>query len=185
MFKHIILILTVVLFALNVHSQTEKAKIIGYSMDSLTHEFIRYGNAILYELVDSQLIELETFQTGRNGMFEFYVEPGKEYKVLGNAPEYLAEIIPVSKPGAGEEVFLEIPLRLKDIIGWGGTLALLDPLKRAKLLYSFRDFISGELITNVSWALYIQIALEESEYMYLRRGSISSGVHGCRSRLSI
>ncbi|MEO0469192.1 MAG: OmpA family protein [Bacteroidota bacterium] len=63
----------------------------GIIRDKKTQQPIEFATAILYEYQpDNSIIALDTFKTDQSARYEFPLEVEKRYKVLGNAPEYLA-----------------------------------------------------------------------------------------------
>ena len=63
----------------------------GTIRDKETKEAVAFATVILYELdAERNLIPVDTFQTDQTAKYEFQLEENKEYKIVGNAPEYLA-----------------------------------------------------------------------------------------------
>jgi peptidoglycan-associated lipoprotein len=63
----------------------------GIIRDKETKEPISYATAILYEYQgENNIVPLDTFNTTEDARYEFKLKVDKRYKVLGNAPEYLA-----------------------------------------------------------------------------------------------
>jgi outer membrane protein OmpA-like peptidoglycan-associated protein len=54
-----------------------------------------------------QLIPLDTFNTDQSAQYRFALQPGKDYKLIGNAPEYLANEVQVSTRDATKSMDLE------------------------------------------------------------------------------
>ena len=55
------------------------------------------------------------YSTDQSAKYELELEVGQVYKVLGNAPEYLADEIKVSPQKAGEELFQNILIELEPL----------------------------------------------------------------------
>lgn len=100
----------------------------GLVRDRDTEQPIPFATAILYELdQDGFIVPLDTFETDQSAQFVFPLQFEKDYKVLGNAPEYLANEIDVSTVGVGpgvlernidiglESIFLGKPIVLQNI----------------------------------------------------------------------
>jgi len=63
----------------------------GVIRDKYTKEPIEYATATLYQFEeDGSITELETYNTAEDARYQFKLKVDKRYKVLGNAPEYLA-----------------------------------------------------------------------------------------------
>ncbi|MEO0898183.1 MAG: OmpA family protein [Bacteroidota bacterium] len=63
----------------------------GVIRDKFTKEPIPYATATLFQYEeDGSLTELETFNTVDDAAYQFKLKVDRKYKVLGNAPEYLA-----------------------------------------------------------------------------------------------
>jgi outer membrane protein OmpA-like peptidoglycan-associated protein len=56
---------------------------------------------------EGQLIPLDTFNTDQSAQYRFSLKPGKDYKLIGNAPEYLANEVQVSTRDATQSADLE------------------------------------------------------------------------------
>lgn len=69
----------------------------GIIRDKDTKQEIPFATAILYGYTEQgALIALDTFNTDQEAQYEFPLEKDKDYKVLGNAPEYFANEVEVS-----------------------------------------------------------------------------------------
>ncbi len=91
----------------------------GLIRDKETKEPIPFATAILYELVDgNRSPALDTFNTDQRARYEFALEAEKEYVVLGNAPDYLANEEAVSTMGIEQntELVQNIDIELEPII---------------------------------------------------------------------
>ena len=100
----------------------------GLVRDRDTQLPIPFATAILFEKdTDGFLIPLDTFSTGPNADYYFDLQFDRQYKVLGNAPEYLANEIEVSTEGvtagilernidiALEPIYASLPIVLQNI----------------------------------------------------------------------
>ena len=100
----------------------------GLVRDRDTQLPIPFATAILFEKdTEGFLVPLDTFSTGPNADYYFDLEFDKQYKVLGNAPEYLANEIEVSTEGvtagilernidiALEPIYASLPIVLQNI----------------------------------------------------------------------
>lgn len=77
----------------------------GTIRDKDTREPVSFALAILYEITENEeVIPLDTFQTDQTGGYEFELEEEKRYKIVGNAPEYLANEEYVSTVDADDNV---------------------------------------------------------------------------------
>ena len=91
----------------------------GLIRDKETKQPIEFATAILYEYQDENtLVVLDTFKTDQSARYEFPLAPDKKYKVLGNAPEYLANEEEVSTEGipGNSEIVKNIDIELEPII---------------------------------------------------------------------
>ena len=115
----------------------------GLVRDRDTQLPIPFSTAILFEKdTEGFLIPLDTFSTGPNADYYFDLEFDKEYKVLGNAPEYLANEIEVSTEGvtagilernidiALEPIYTSLPIVLQNIYYDFDEFYLRDDAKR-------------------------------------------------------
>jgi len=91
----------------------------GVIRDKQTKEPIEFATAILYEyLDDNSIVALDTFNTDQSARYEFPLKVEKRYKVLGNAPEYLANEEEVTTVGIRKntELVRNIDIELEPII---------------------------------------------------------------------
>jgi peptidoglycan-associated lipoprotein len=75
--------------------------------DAATKLPIPFATVTLYEMKGGQLIPLDTFNTDQSAQYRFALQPGKDYKLIGNAPEYLANEVQVSTRDATKSMDLE------------------------------------------------------------------------------
>lgn len=91
----------------------------GMIRDKETKQPIEFATAILYEYQDdNSILVLDTFKTDQSARYEFPLEANKRYKVLGNAPEYLANEEEVSTEGVENdtEIVKNIDIELEPIV---------------------------------------------------------------------
>ena len=63
----------------------------GVVRDKKSLQPVQFATVILFEYdFEDELIPIDTFNTGPDAAYNFQLEPNKKYKVVGNAPEYLA-----------------------------------------------------------------------------------------------
>ena len=62
----------------------------GMVRDKKTKKPVPFAEAILFEKTEEGLIPIDTFKTDQNAIYNFNLEPEKDYKIIANAPEYLA-----------------------------------------------------------------------------------------------
>jgi outer membrane protein OmpA-like peptidoglycan-associated protein/tetratricopeptide (TPR) repeat protein len=79
----------------------------GTVRDAATKLPIPFATVTLYEMKGGQLIPLDTFNTDQSAQYRFALQPGKDYKLIGNAPEYLANEVQVSTRDATKSMDLE------------------------------------------------------------------------------
>ncbi len=79
----------------------------GTVRDASTKLPIPFATVTLYEMKGGQLIPLDTFNTDQSAQYRFSLQPGKDYKLIGNAPEYLANEVTVSTRDATRSMDLE------------------------------------------------------------------------------
>jgi len=79
----------------------------GTVRDASTKLPIPFATVTLYEMKEGQLIPLDTFNTDQSAQYRFSLKPGKDYKLIGNAPEYLANEVQVSTRDATKSADLE------------------------------------------------------------------------------
>lgn len=92
----------------------------GLVRDKETKQPIPFATATLYEyLEDGSIAELGMFSTDQSARYEFKkLEKEKKYKILGNAPEYLANEEEVSTEGikGNAELVKNIDIELEPIV---------------------------------------------------------------------
>ncbi len=79
----------------------------GTVRDAATKLPIPFATVTLYEEREGKLIPLDTFNTDQNAQYKFNLEPGKDYRLIGNAPEYLANEVGISTRDVTKTVDLE------------------------------------------------------------------------------
>lgn len=99
----------------------------GVVRDKKTRQPVPFATAVIYEQSeDGSLVELQKVNTDEKARYNFPLEVDKRYKIVGNAPEYLAAEVTVStmgiepneRGGAPKHVDLErnIDIEIEDII---------------------------------------------------------------------
>ncbi|MCS7296838.1 MAG: OmpA family protein [Bacteroidia bacterium] len=79
----------------------------GTVRDGSTKLPIPFATVTLYEIKGDRLLPLDTFNTDQSARYRFTLEPGKDYRLIGNAPEYLANEVSVSTRDATKSMELE------------------------------------------------------------------------------
>ncbi|MCX8111891.1 MAG: OmpA family protein [Bacteroidia bacterium] len=79
----------------------------GTVRDGTTKLPIPFATVTLYEAKEGRLIPLDTFNTDQSARYRFTLQPGKDYRLIGNAPEYLANEVAVSTRDASKSMELE------------------------------------------------------------------------------
>lgn len=87
----------------------------GKIRDSGTKLPIAFATAILFEESPAGLVVLDTFKTDQSARYQFPLEPSKNYRVLGNAPEYFANEVAISTPDTTVELERNIDIELDPI----------------------------------------------------------------------
>ncbi|MCS7152723.1 MAG: OmpA family protein [Bacteroidia bacterium] len=79
----------------------------GTVRDGSTKLPIPFATVTLYEVKEGKLIPLDTQNTDQSARYRFTLQPGKDYRLIGNAPEYLANEVAVSTRDASKSMDLE------------------------------------------------------------------------------
>jgi len=79
----------------------------GTVRDAATKLPIPFATVTLYEVQGEKLVPLDTFNTDQSAAYRFTLAPGKDYRLVGNAPEYLANEVAVSTKDATKSMDLE------------------------------------------------------------------------------
>ncbi len=79
----------------------------GTVRDASTKLPIPFATVTLYEVQGEKLLPRDTFNTDQSAAYRFTLEPGKDYRLVGNAPEYLANEVAVSTKDATKSMDLE------------------------------------------------------------------------------
>lgn len=79
----------------------------GTVRDGSTKLPIPFATVTLYEVKGDKLVPLDTFNTDQSAAYRFMLSPGKDYRLIGNAPEYLANEVAVSTKDATASMDLE------------------------------------------------------------------------------
>lgn len=86
----------------------------GLVVDTKTKLPIPFATVILFEKdFENELIPIDTFRTDQSAEYNFQLDKDKEYKVLGNAPEYLANEKEFSTVGLKESVDFEVNIDIE------------------------------------------------------------------------
>lgn len=108
----------------------------GLIRDRRTKQPIPFATAILYEyLANGSIVALDTFYTDQTARYNFPLVRDKSYKILGNAPEYLANEEEVNTLGIEDDTDIEknIDIELEPIvIGF--------PIVLQNIYYDFDEF---------------------------------------------
>ena len=108
----------------------------GTIRDKETKLPVPFAIAILYEYQDENtIVVLDTFNTDQDARYEFPLQAGKRYKVLGNADEYLANEEEVSTEGvmSNTEIVRNIDIELEPII-------IDKPIVLQNIYYDFDEY---------------------------------------------
>ncbi len=108
----------------------------GLIRDKRTKQPIPFATAILYEYVaGGAILPIDTFQTDQSARYYFPLIKDKNYKVLGNAPEYLANEEEVSTMGIDDDTDIEqnIDIELEPIV-------INEPIVLQNIYYDFDEF---------------------------------------------
>ena len=62
----------------------------GIVRDKKTKQVIPFATVVIYKTEGGKFIALDTFKTQQNARYEFTLERGFDYKLVGSAPEYLS-----------------------------------------------------------------------------------------------
>jgi outer membrane protein OmpA-like peptidoglycan-associated protein len=105
----------------------------GKIRDKNTKQPIPFAIAILYEETMGGLVVLDTFETDQSARYNFELEGGKVYRVLGNAPNYFANEITVETPEETADLERNIDIELDPII-------IELPIVLQNVYYDFDEF---------------------------------------------
>ncbi|MCS7074096.1 MAG: OmpA family protein, partial [Bacteroidia bacterium] len=67
-----------------------EATVFGNVRDKETKQVIPFATVTLFKSDNGRLTPIDTFKTDQSGAYRFTISIGTDYKVVGNAPEYLA-----------------------------------------------------------------------------------------------
>lgn len=134
-------------------AQEGKVRVEGFIVDHETYKPVPFATTILYEVVDSQLIELRSYATDQSAKYEYFLEPGKSYKILGNAPEYLANEIEVNPQQSTKELLRNISIKLEPFERSTETIVY----KWIPLTINILDFENKESIKTPEILIYAKI----------------------------
>lgn len=108
----------------------------GLVRDKRTLQPIPFATAILYQYQPTgAIIAVDTFETDQTARYNFELIEDQNYKILGNAPEYLANEVEVSTVGIEDDTEIErnIDIELEPIV-----IGL--PIVLQNIYYDFDEF---------------------------------------------
>lgn len=73
-----------------------KLTVHGRVRDKDEKQVIPFATVTLFKMLDQKMIPIDTFKTAQNAYYELPLERNTEYKIVANAPEYLANEVFVS-----------------------------------------------------------------------------------------
>ena len=86
----------------------------GLVVDEKTKLPVPFAIVILFEKdFEGDLIPVDTFRTDQSASYNFALEKEKDYKILGNAPEYLANEVDLSTSGLNETTDFEVNIDIE------------------------------------------------------------------------
>jgi len=86
----------------------------GIVLDKKTQMPIPFATVILFQKdFEGDLIPLDTFRTDQSASYNFQLEADTDYKILGNAPEYLANEENLSTKDMKESVDFEVNINIE------------------------------------------------------------------------
>lgn len=86
----------------------------GLILDDKTNMPIPFATVILFEKdFEGDLIPIDTFRTDQSATYNFELEKDKDYKILGNAPEYLANEKDITTKDLKESVDFEVNIDIE------------------------------------------------------------------------
>lgn len=104
----------------------------GVVRDKKTKQPIPFATVTLFKIQEGNLIPVDTFKTDQTAAYKFPLEKETDYKVVGNAPEYLANEEMVSTKGIKVTTDLE-----KDIDIFLERIELGKPIVLQNIYYDF------------------------------------------------
>lgn len=108
----------------------------GLVVDKKTGLPVPFATVILLEKdFEGDLIPLDTFRTDQSAAYNFELEGEKDYKVIGNAPEYLANEEEFSTVGLKEDTDFEINLNIEL-----ERIIIEEPITLNNIYYDFDKF---------------------------------------------
>ncbi len=86
----------------------------GLVLDEKTKQPIPFAIVILFEKdFEGDLIPIDTFRTDQSASYNFQLEKDADYKILGNAPEYLANEVELTTKGMDESMDFEVNIDIE------------------------------------------------------------------------
>lgn len=108
----------------------------GTIRDKGTKQIIPFATAILFKIVDGgSLVPVDTFATDQSGAYKFPLEKQSDYKIVGNAPEYLANEEMITTKDLKQSTDLE-----KDIDIFLDRIVIGRPIVLQNIYYDFDKF---------------------------------------------
>lgn len=104
----------------------------GRVRDLKTKQSIPFATVTLYLTAGNTITPLDTFKTDQTGSYKFVLERGNDYKLVGNAPEYLANEEFVSTKDLKKSAALE-----KDIDIYLERIEVNKPIVLQNIYYDF------------------------------------------------
>lgn len=101
-------------YAKKVEAPPAEFAVHGLVLDRESKMPIPFATVILFEKdFEGDLIPIDTFRTDQSASYNFQLEKDKDYKVLGNAPEYLANEEEFTTKDLRESVDFEVNIDIK------------------------------------------------------------------------
>lgn len=101
-------------FARKIEAPPAEFAVHGVVLDQKSKMPIPFATVILFEKdFEGDLIPIDTFRTDQSASYNFQLEKDKDYKVLGNAPEYLANEEELTTKGLRESVDFEVNIDIE------------------------------------------------------------------------
>ena len=142
-----------------------KIAVKGTIRDKQTKEPVSFATAILYEYQDNgSIVALDTFNTDQTARYEFPLRADHRYKILGNAPEYLANEEEVSTMGirGDRDIVQNIDIELEPIV-------FETPYVLNNIYYDFDEFyLRPDALAELQTLLQI---LNQNRNITIRLGS--------------
>jgi outer membrane protein OmpA-like peptidoglycan-associated protein len=136
----------------------------GRVRDLKTKQAIPFATVTLYLTAGNTITPLDTFKTDQSGSYKFVLERGNDYKLVGNAPEYLANEEMVSTKDLKKSAALE-----KDIDIYLERIEVNKPIVLQNIYYDFdKAVLRAEAIVELDRLIRI---MTENPGMTIQVGS--------------